>query len=160
MKPYATLVAALVVLVAVDYAIVQKERQLGSGTRMYLALAPVDPRSLLQGDYMELRYELAERLPKADYEPQGALVVSLDEREIASFVRLHAGEELGVGEHLLRYHRRGVPYIGAESFFFQEGQRERYEDAAFAELRVAEDGTSLLIALCNAKLEVITPASQ
>jgi uncharacterized membrane-anchored protein len=155
MKLHSTVLVLLIVLAAINYSIVQKERQLSSGTRMYLALAPVDPRSLMQGDYMQLRYELAELMPDAEYARQGALVVALDEMGIASFVRLHGSEELRPGEHLLRYHRRGVPYIGAESFFFEEGQAERYEAAAFAELRVDAAGKSVLVALCDAELQRI-----
>ena len=50
-------------LVAVNGSIVAKERIKTHGERIYLELAPVDPRSLMQGDYMALRFALAESIP-------------------------------------------------------------------------------------------------
>lgn len=38
--------------------IVNNERQMQVSQPVYLSLRPVDPRSILQGDYMRLRYEL------------------------------------------------------------------------------------------------------
>ncbi|KIG15596.1 putative membrane protein [Enhygromyxa salina] len=43
-------------------ASLQKERVLSTGQTVLLPLAPVDPRSLMQGDYMILRYELEDEL--------------------------------------------------------------------------------------------------
>ena len=51
-------VAALV-LVVTNVLIVQKERLLAAPQGILLELAPVDPRSLIQGDYMALRFKLA-----------------------------------------------------------------------------------------------------
>ncbi|WP_414673872.1 GDYXXLXY domain-containing protein, partial [Marinimicrobium sp. UBA4509] len=46
------LVTALAILVLVNFSIYEKEQHLAQGEIMYLELAPVDPRSLMQGDYM------------------------------------------------------------------------------------------------------------
>src|SRR5690606_17741733 len=54
-----TLVAGLLVLGVVNYAIHGKERVIRNGEVVFLELAPVDPRSLMQGDYMALRFQLA-----------------------------------------------------------------------------------------------------
>ena len=43
-------------LAVFNVAIYRNERLLASGETLYLELAPVDPRSLMQGDYMRLRY--------------------------------------------------------------------------------------------------------
>ena len=74
---------------------------------MFLELAPVDPRSLMQGDYMALNFSLAAKiydaLPKLKEEKQwrhdinaedGYVVVSQDNRGVASYTRIHAGEEV------------------------------------------------------------------
>ena len=45
-----------------NYAIIQKERLLASGTPVLEELAPVDPRSLIQGDYMRLDYAISRQL--------------------------------------------------------------------------------------------------
>ncbi|UYO75286.1 GDYXXLXY domain-containing protein [Halomonas qinghailakensis] len=56
------IVATAVVLAVVNWAIWQKEHHLAEGEIVYLELAPVDPRSLMQGDYMALSFALANRI--------------------------------------------------------------------------------------------------
>ena len=56
---WVVLLATLAVLVVVNSAIWQKERHIAEGEVVYLELAPVDPRSLMQGDYMALNFELS-----------------------------------------------------------------------------------------------------
>ena len=77
------LIVALLTIVLVNGLIIQKERLISHGQTIFLELAPVDPRSLIQGDYMRLRYALAQdvrdRIPPAD----GYLVLRMDERNIA-----------------------------------------------------------------------------
>ena len=53
---------ALLVLGVVNAAIVGKETIKREGDTVYLPLAPVDPRSLMQGDYMALRFTLVREL--------------------------------------------------------------------------------------------------
>ncbi|MCI0507948.1 MAG: GDYXXLXY domain-containing protein, partial [Gammaproteobacteria bacterium] len=48
-----------VVLLLANYFIISKEQVLANGKVMLLDLAPRDPRSILQGDYMVLRYRMA-----------------------------------------------------------------------------------------------------
>lgn len=130
-------------------AVIQKELLLRSGRTVLLELAPRDPRSLMQGDYMDLNYALARTLPfQESPTASGHLVLQSDARGVATFVRLHAGEALGPAEFLLRYRRRGFgTRIGAESFFFQEGQAQQFQAARYGELRVGRDGTALLAGL-------------
>ncbi|CAG0878818.1 unnamed protein product [Cyprideis torosa] len=49
-----------IILAVVNWSIVGKEKHLADGRKIYLELAPVDPRSLMQGDYMALRFRLAD----------------------------------------------------------------------------------------------------
>ena len=53
------LLGGLLVLGIANFAIWQKEDVLANGRTILLELAPVDPRSLMQGDYMALRFRLA-----------------------------------------------------------------------------------------------------
>ena len=93
---------------------------------MLLGLAPLDPRSLIQGDYMKLRYAIARAFPKAQLKKdKGQLVVSLDANPVAKFVRVHKGETLHEGEHFLFIETGGLR-LGAESFMFQEGDAKLY----------------------------------
>ena len=130
-------------------AVLQKELLLRSGRPVLLELAPRDPRSLMQGDYMDLNYGLAGTLPFEETPAKaGRLVLRNDPRGVAAFVRVHRGEPLGPGEFLLRFRRHGSrTLIGAESFFFQEGQADRYQPARFGELRIDAGGTALLTGL-------------
>ena len=145
---------ALVLGVA-NAAIVQKERLLADGTTMLVQLAPVDPRSLIQGDYMRLDYDIARMIgwsastTEGGAAPDGHLVVRLGADSVASFVRVHTpGTPLAPGEHLLRFRRRaGRIRIGTDAFYFQEGHAARYEGARYGELRVDRSGSSVLVGL-------------
>lgn len=143
----ALVVLALVVLV------VRKERVLAHGTPVLLELAPVDPRSLMQGDYMVLDYAVSREVGRSETPRQGLLVLRLDADGVGHFVRRHTPDTpLAPGELLLGYKERdGRVRLGAESFFFQEGHAERYAGAKYGELRVAEDGSSVLVGLRNAE---------
>jgi uncharacterized membrane-anchored protein len=137
----------LLVLVAVNLLIVNKEDTLARGHTMLLRLAPVDPRSLIQGDYMVLRYTMAREIPAAQLEDKGCIVVSLAENDVAKFVRVHKGESLQTGDHLLFYRSRGGLRLGAESFMFQEGDADLYSKARYGELKVDKSGASVLVGL-------------
>jgi uncharacterized membrane-anchored protein len=140
----------LLVLVVANVIIVDRERLRAKGTVVYLELAPVDPRSLIQGDYMALRYSITRDIENANGPDRGRVVIRLDGRDVAQFVRLYDGH-LEDDEQLLRYEIRptGVQ-IGAESHFVEEGHGSDYEDARYAELRVSEDDDVTLVALRDA----------
>jgi len=148
----ALVAGGLVLVLAVPNAlVVQKERLLAAGTPMLLELAPVDPRSLIQGDYMALNYAMSRELAETQrtWPRTGKVVVRLDEHGVARFVRHHDPRAaLGAGEHLLAYRwRRGRLRVGTDAFHFQEGHASRYERARYGEVRVAPSGTSVLVGL-------------
>jgi len=131
--------------------VIQKEYVLATGQPVLLELAPRDPRSLMQGDYMVLDYAVS-REQQRDLEQRprdGHLVLRLDEQGVGRFVRFDTPETpLAPGEFKLRYRvRQSRVRLGAESFFFQEGHAERYERARYGELRVADSGASVLVGL-------------
>ena len=157
MRTLAVWVAALVVLGTVNSMIWTKERVLAQGTAMHLALAPVDPRSLIQGDYMELAYRLENETRDLDLLDHGRLVVALDPNRVAHFVRLDDGRPLAEGQYYLVYRLRGGMRLGAESFFFQEGQAELYESAKYGLLMVDSDGNSVLAGLVDENFKRLGP---
>ncbi len=132
--------------------VIQKEHVLRSGQMVLLELAPVDPRSLMQGDYMVLDYAIS-RKQSAHLPPDGRLVLRLDADGVGRFVRFDTPDTPPTPEELtLRYRIRGGRIrLGAESFFFQEGHADRYERARYGELRVADDGNSVLVGLRDAQ---------
>lgn len=161
-------VAALVLILAlVNGSIWSKERHLAEGEVIFLELAPVDPRSLMQGDYMALRFGLANQVQRARYARPGQggerhavdgdVVVRLDAQRVAHFQRLGGSEEtLEADEMRLRYRlRNGQVQFATDAFFFQEGHAERYEPARYGQLRVNERGEPLLVALYDAELELL-----
>lgn len=150
----------LVLALAVpNFSIARKERLLATGTTMLVELAPVDPRSLIQGDYMRLDYAIARQLGSVaarNWPRDGKLVVKVDDQNVARFVRLHESAPLGPGEHLLLYRRRrDQTRIGTNAFFFQEGHADRYQGARYGELRVDRSGGSVLVGLRDSTRRVL-----
>ena len=147
----ATVLVGLVLILALfNWSVAKKEALLRDGTPLLIELAPVDPRSLIQGDYMRLEYRIAATSPATtNGRATATSSSSADADNVARFVRRHDdGTPLAAGEHLLFYRRRGGRIkIGTDAFFFQEGHASRYERAKFGELRVDASGESLLIGL-------------
>ena len=94
----------LLLLGYLNWSIYQKEQTLRDGQLVLFELAPVDPRSLMQGDYMSLRL-----------------------------------------------------FLGAESFFFEEGQDTLYQKATYGGLKVNAKGESLLVGLYDKDFLLIKP---
>lgn len=164
MKKAAAFLAALnllLVLFVVNHAAWRQEGIVATGRRALLRLGTVDPRSLMQGDYMRLRFTLGEQFHQSSNQSRGGgeavpakgtAVMRLEPNGEARFVRMHDGGPLAAGELLLRYWRGPGARnycAGAESFMFEEGKAEAFSRARFAELRVAPDGRSVLVGLCD-----------
>jgi uncharacterized membrane-anchored protein len=159
MRKWILLASLPAVLAVLNGMVHQKERTLKSGTTVLLKLAPVDPRSLMQGDYMALNYGItreAEPIIKGG-PPAGKLVLGLDRDGVARFVRYYNGEPLASDEQLLCYKRRRQIRLGAESFFFQEGHAQYYANAKYGELKVAPSGESVLVGLRDEGLRPLGP---
>ena len=143
-----TLLAVGVVLVlgAVNWSILAKERIKTQGERIYLELAPVDPRSLMQGDYMALRFSLASQIVATE---SGSAPLSVDDRGIATL-----NPSPKPGDLRIRYRERnGQVWLGTNAYFFEEGQAERYEGARYGEFRIdRETGEAVLVALADENL--------
>jgi uncharacterized membrane-anchored protein len=144
--------------------VAHKELILATSQTVYLDLAPREPRSLMQGDYMVLRYALvSDVVALHPARGKGTLVVSMDDRGVASLVRLDQGQPLAAGEQRLRFHY--VPgsdplvRIGAESFFFEEGTADAYARARYGKLVVDAAGRSVLVGLAGEDFEPLGRAA-
>jgi len=161
MRRILILLTAIVIIMVINGAIYQKEQLRASGTTLLLELAPRDPRSLIQGDYMVLRYQIAEWLEEQHVinSHEGNLVVEQDNQHVAHFKSIYSGQTpLAANQHLLHFRQHDSQiYLGAESFFFQEGQAHYYEKARYGELRVNAAGESILIGLRDAELKPLGP---
>lgn len=149
----------LLVLLVFNYSVYTKEKTLAKGELVLLELAPVDPRSLMQGDYMVLDYAISQDAHKLALSTRGYAVLKLDERQVGQLLRFQPGAEpLAAGEQLLKFFYNGdAIHLGAESFFFEEGQGEKYADAKYGALRVDEKGNSVLVGLYDEALRPIIP---
>ena len=141
------------VLGAVDASILRKEHVKRAGEVVYLELAPRDPRSLMQGDYMALEFALARQVgTAAQAQPQGFLPVTLDERRVAHLAAASDAAPLRIQYRI----RKGRPWLGTNAFFFEEGSGSRYQQARFGEFRVdRESGEAILVGLRDKDLKVL-----
>ena len=91
MKKYKWIVIAfnlILVLFLFNKSIFEKEKILSEGKLVLLKLAPVDPRSLMQGDYMRLNYEISRNIPNDSIPKRGYCIVRLNEDGIGTKIRL------------------------------------------------------------------------
>lgn len=183
-------IMVVLVMFFAGYALAARhmETVLAEGKTVLLALAPVDPRAPLMGDYMALRYVVNDDIRKAlqaqkasasgadvggaeasattdtprvkrlnDLEEscngEGFAVLRITNDPVpqaAAFVRLHDGSPLQADEFLLAYRLRGYQVTSAApAFYFQEGTAQQYAGAKFGVFKLAADGKTLLVTLCN-----------
>jgi uncharacterized membrane-anchored protein len=158
MRRWIVVLAAAGILVAVNLVIASRERLLEEGRVVLLDLAPVDPRSLMQGDYMALRFRIIREglYAASSASDDGRAVLALDDRAVATFRRLDDGSPLAADEVKIRYRvRNGTPRIGTNAYFFQEGHAQDYGKARFGEFRVAPDGEAILTGLRDEHLGLL-----
>ena len=147
-------VTIAIVLTLINVEIAGKERIVRNGTTVLLRLGVQDPRSLIQGDYMALRYLMVNdvaREAKRSGMNDGVAVIELGELNEASFVAIYKGQQLQDGQYLLRYRKRGDSVrLASDAYFFEEGSGQDYSGARFGEVRVNAKGDAVLIGLRNA----------
>lgn len=157
MKPVtrqlALLLSGLAILAGINATVWRYEHAMSSGEVVLLRLAPVDPRSLMQGDYMRLNYEIARELTSRDAratQDKGSdtLVIRLDAHQVATLVVDGKPDRLASDERLLQVHQSERQWqIGPDAYFFEEGSGEQYETARYGEFRLQADGKTLLVGL-------------
>lgn len=157
MRKTIAVAAGILMLAAVNWSIHGRERLLETGQVALLELAPIDPRSLMQGDYMALRFKVADEVfgrGRSKFAEDGHIIVRVGERGVASFVRRDGGEALAPGEARLRYRiREGKAKLASNAYFFQEGTASQYARARYGEFRIAPDGEMLLTHLVGDTFE-------
>ncbi|MDQ7002277.1 MAG: GDYXXLXY domain-containing protein [Ghiorsea sp.] len=166
MRAKLAVLALILSLGLVNWSIMGKEKHLAEADTVYLQLAPVDPRSLMQGDYMALQFELATQvyaaLPKKEHSSRwwqqvnaedGFVVVSIDKRKVATFKSIKVKQALEKNDMLLRFRvRNGVVKFATNAYFFQEGHAQYYESARFGKFRVDDEGELLLVSMFDKDL--------
>ena len=136
---------------------VKNEAAIQSGKVIRLALAPVDPRSMLQGDHVTLRYDIS-TLPGTDLPANKKIKVILTPTSEGTYEygghykiegkwnKPYEPSDDDIMVNGLTYSDHDVQY-GIESFFIPEGTGQEFEDKTMAIVRVGENGNALLIEL-------------
>ncbi|MFT4241982.1 MAG: GDYXXLXY domain-containing protein [Acidovorax sp.] len=165
--PVLAVLTAVATLAVVNVAIREKERTIAEGRKVFVALAPVDPRSLMQGDYMQLEFldlrnldaEVLHAAPPSGARP--AVIARLDARGVATLVRVVPPDDATpLLQNELRIPltpRDGRWMLVTDAWYFREGDGERWEAARFGEFRITPDGTALLVGMADKQLRPITP---
>lgn len=151
----------LATVAVATFAIWQKQELIAQGRPVFVALAPVDPRSLMQGDFMRLNFslpaEIRETSDKTAARPK--VVARRDGRNVALLLRqAREGEALAADEFLFELTpKNGEWILVTDAWFFREGEGERWAAARFGEFRVLPDGRALLVGMADEKLQPIQP---
>lgn len=155
------LVCFIATLGIANFSIWQFEDILENGEKIVLKLAPRDPRSLMQGDYMILNYAILNELNELKIE-------ALDDVEKQYIFYLKLNNENGVDQLCgyslssppmefspcreniylpIKVQRHQIKMAGMD-FFFPEGQRAYFEQAEYGEFRF-KNGKLLLLRLLD-----------
>ena len=162
-------VLALLSIVLFTTLILQHEKHLQQGRSIYVELQPVDPRSILQGDYMALDYDLKlHDMNQQQIRNQSKVVsyVYLDMKHRVLKTRLDekdtAAESTQVVKLILKNPNNQLDslYPAANSFLFAEGLEPCYAKAKYAHLRVQPSGQALLAGLVDARLQSLNCEQQ
>ena len=171
-KPAVTIIIAILglalVLVVMTRNIIKYENHLATGDTVLLALAPIDPRGFMQGDYMTLSYALERDVFAAlnknpgsyPTNEEGYVIVALDQHNVGQLVRLAANQSknLASNEIAIYYRiRNGTMQLATNAFFFQEGHGEAFEAAEYGLFRINDKGEPLLTNLVDDNFKVISP---
>jgi uncharacterized membrane-anchored protein len=139
--------------------IAKSEYVLATGDLIKLQLQPIDPRSLIQGDYVILGYEISTIELDMDFSAREKVQVVLSPNEEGVYE--YKGVYRYNGEYNQNYVKSDEDVIinarsnggdrliyGIESFFVPEGTgRAVEEEAEFAYVKVASNGDALLVRL-------------
>lgn len=160
--PLGIAACALAVLAVVNVGIWQKQAVIAEGQPVFVELGPVDPRSLMQGDYMRLAFRLprfSERNSILPGERRPLAIGRIDARRVLTLERIADGGALAPGEIAIEL--TPVPNgwtLVTDAWQFKEGDASRWTRARYGEFRVAPDGRALLVGMRGAELEpLLTP---
>lgn len=158
MKAYMNLSFAALIILAFIFSIYQKEQVISEGRIVYLKLAPIDPRSIMQGDYMRLRYAIERREGGESLPRTGYAHFKLNENNVVVEAE-YLTDGLALKDNEVRFKFTSNGYaakLQPNSFLFQEGLRELYQPAKYGIFRVT-DNEHLLVGLATDDLKEIKP---
>jgi uncharacterized membrane-anchored protein len=154
----AVVLTALATLLVVNLGIREKESLIARGQAVFVELAPVDPRSLMQGDYMRLAFRLPADVRSLASLTTGSarphVVAVVDARGVATLLRLDDGRPLEAGQLRIELTpKNGGWILVTDAWHFTEGEAPRWNLARYGEFRVDPTGRALLVGLRGSQLE-------
>ena len=162
----------IALLGAVNYKVQQFEDVLATGKPVVLKIAPADPRSLMQGDYMVLNYAILSELQQSQFSsesnesnettgidelsPSGKkayILVHLDKNHVATLCEAQSEiptdfKHCTPNVYLPIRYKGWSPELPSQDYFFAEGKGEYYAQSEYAEYRF-KDGILLLARLLD-----------
>jgi uncharacterized membrane-anchored protein len=161
MKQVLTLFFLTLILIFFNYSIMEKEDIKNHGETVYLKLAPVDPRSLMQGDYMRLGYDIALPISATDLKPAGNIVIQKDAKGVGQFVRIYNNEPLKGGEKLMPYALQFKrPFVMPDAYYFEEGKANLYAKAEYGIFKFKGPFERILVGLADGAFNQINPLTK
>ena len=180
-KPLMALLIALLMLLPLNYKIWQFENVLATGKPVVLKIVPVDPRSLMQGDYMSLNYAILQDIAaqlndepdqlndeqtneedtwQITRKPQPKRIYALihqNEQGVATLCRVEKTKPMDFTDcepnlYLPINNTGWSPALPSQEYFFAEGKGQYYAQAEYAEYRF-KDGILLLARLLDKDLK-------
>ena len=166
----------IALLGAVNYKVQQFEDVLATGKPVVLKIAPADPRSLMQGDYMVLNYAILSEFQQSQFSsesnesnettgidelsPSGKkayILVHLDKNHVATLCEAQSEiptdfKHCTPNVYLPIRYKGWSPELPSQDYFFAEGKGEYYAQSEYAEYRF-KDGILLLARLLDKDLK-------
>lgn len=147
--------SAMFIIGLCGWSILSKEHVLRTGRMVLVRIVPVDPRSLVQGDYMTLAFELPQRRPstaaKAFGAPQPVAIGQVGADNVVTFTEIVpkrpslAPDTVAMALNI----KNGAFVVGSDAWFFKEGTADKWASARYGIFRVTSDGTALLAGLAD-----------
>ena len=149
------------VLTSVNMKMMQYNAVLNEGESVILEIEPIDPRSLLQGDYMVLNYTILNNIERQDDFPKKFYaLIQRNEQGIVDICRMSdtvPTDFSGCAPNVyLPLKTDGwQTRLPSQDYFFPSGKEKYYSTAAYAEYRF-KDGVLLLARLLDEHLKPLT----
>ncbi|PNL93069.1 beta-carotene 15,15'-monooxygenase [Aggregatibacter aphrophilus] len=172
-KPLVALAVVLLILIPLNYKVQQFEDVLATGKPVVLKIAPVDPRSLMQGDYMALSYAILNDIRANLNESEDGVILAKEKKHPSKVYALIHQDEQGVATlcrvedslpndfkdcvanvYLPVNNFKWLPELPSQEYFLAEGKGQHYAQAEYAEYRF-KDGILLLARLLDKDLKAL-----
>lgn len=157
MKKLLVMLNLILLIVAFGYSVIREENNLKKNT-FYIKTSPVDPRSLIQGDYMVLNYNITDsaRIEAVNIR-KGYIRIKINDLKIAEFIRVDkeyvppSNNEISI-----QFQKNSSNIdIGVNSYLFQEGTGNKFQKAQYAEVIELKNGKLRLKSLLDKDFKII-----